>query len=841
VPPGSASLPTESISIASRNGIYVFDRDLGSGALSLVEVENNTSAVALAVSSDGSHLYASRWDTDSIQAFARNATTGALSFVAAYPALDVGWIRISEDGAHLYAVRASQILTFARNAGTGTLTPVESDSVSGDVRSAALSSDGGHLYVARDGTVGADDVFVYARDASTGSITPQPSLTVPATAVQHLALDPDGETLYVLQAAGLFETLKTYARDASTGALTLVDSENVALDGVTHHIDISSDGAYAYVSTGETDTSHLAIVIFDRDPTTGALTFAEEFATQVETDGILLAPDGGHAYADLAPAIKIYERDAATGSLAFSDALVSLVGAEGGVLSPDGAHAYLRFGRDWITVAERDPVSGDLAPIQTLFERVDGVSGLKSVADLAISDDGAHVYAVSADDDALSAFSRDPSSGELAFVEVERDGVGGVEGLDGPSKVTVSRDGSFVYAGSLVGGALSVFARDPSSGELEFVEAHPEISGITGIAACPGSGHVYVNGQTPGFDAGTHAYARNALTGALQLEASYDASEGDFGYPGFGHLGEVACSAGGEHVYTSGTGSFPTLAPVAIAVYSRDAATGELDILQLVRNGSGGVFDITGGVSLSADGQYLYSNGLLSVFRRDVASGEIALADVAGAPGSEGWVNLSSPDGRVYRLGGELPGIEVYERGFACAPTPASSCRTSDAAKIDVVDSLLDLRDKVSFGWTKGQATSADDFDPGTSNHFALCLYDESGPPALVFAALAPANEDCRGSEEASSKPCWTAGTVTKLKDPFATPDGLRDLQLKSGVHEKVAIKASALGKNVRGPDLPVGLPLRAQIQSAEGLCWEAVFPSATRNDPARFKAKTSS
>mgnify|MGYP000524104389 CR=1 FL=1 len=57
--------------------------------------------------------------------------------------------------------------------------------------------------------------------------------------------------------------------------------------------------------------------------------------------------------------------------------------------------------------------------------------------------------------DAVAVFSRDPASGALAFVEVQRDGVGGVDGLDAAFSVTVSPDGNHLYAAGATDDALA--------------------------------------------------------------------------------------------------------------------------------------------------------------------------------------------------------------------------------------------------------------------------------------------------------------------------------------------------------------------------------------------------
>jgi 6-phosphogluconolactonase (cycloisomerase 2 family) len=47
-----------------------------------------------------------------------------------------------------------------------------------------------------------------------------------------------------------------------------------------------------------------------------------------------------------------------------------------------------------------------------------------------VSPDGAHVYAVGTVSDAVVVFARDADTGELTFLEVQREGTDGVDGLD---------------------------------------------------------------------------------------------------------------------------------------------------------------------------------------------------------------------------------------------------------------------------------------------------------------------------------------------------------------------------------------------------------------------------
>jgi hypothetical protein len=127
------------------------------------------------------------------------------------------------------------------------------------------------------------------------------------------------------------------------------------------------------------------------------------------------------------------------------------------------------------------------------------VDGLDFAQGVAASPDGAHVYVTGQEDDAVAVFSRDPATGALTFVEQDKDGVAGVDGLDGARGVTASPDGAHVYVTSGLDDAVATFARDPATGALTFVEQDKDgvdgvdgLDGAQGVAPSPEGAHVYV-------------------------------------------------------------------------------------------------------------------------------------------------------------------------------------------------------------------------------------------------------------------------------------------------------------------------------------------------------------
>jgi cysteine-rich repeat protein len=177
-----------------------------------------------------------------------------------------------------------------------------------------------------------------------------------------------------------------------------------------------------------------------------------------------------------------------------------LDGARAVAVSPDGAHVYVASIHDHaVAVFARDPMTGALGFVETQKNGVGGVDGLDGAFSVAVSPDGAHVYVAGADDEAVAVFVRDPATGALAFVEAPRNGVGGVEGLANALSVTVSPDGARVYVAGNADRAVAVFARDPVTGTLAFVEAQRDgvggvdgLEGASGVTVSPDGAHVYV-------------------------------------------------------------------------------------------------------------------------------------------------------------------------------------------------------------------------------------------------------------------------------------------------------------------------------------------------------------
>ena len=175
----------------------------------------------------------------------------------------------------------------------------------------------------------------------------------------------------------------------------------------------------------------------------------------------------------------------------------------------------------------------------------------------------------------------------------------------------------------------------------------------------------------------------------------------------------------------------------------------------------------------------------------------------------------------------------------ACGATPLTTCRqpvASGGGVLDIEDRTPDDQDRLVFKWAKGAATSKSDFgDPLSSTSYELCLYD--GTSDLISHASAPAGGTCNA---ASPRPCWReSSTGFKYADRDLTPNGVQTLLLKAGEAGKSRITLKGRGAALDVPPLPATLPVRAQLLNSDGVCWEAQFGNATRNESDRLKARS--
>lgn len=629
------------------NAISVFSRDANTGELVFIESERNEvdnvtgirGSYAIACDPEGKSLYVTGSLDDAVAVFSINPTTGEITYIETHKNGVEGVsglggayaVTVSPDGNTVYVAGAEDdaLAIFKRNVITGALEFLEMQSdgmnnVDGlsNPLSVVVSPDGKHVYTA---SFDDDAIATFERDPITGALSfieSQFDGSSPGVSgligPYSVSISPDGKNLYATGADD--NALVVFSRDETTGKLTgvevLHDDENGA-DGLEFatYVMVGPNGDFVYTIGADED----AIGVYSRNTTTGELSFVEVLRNG--SSGVSgmnypltlgISPDGEHLFvpAFFGDALIIFDRNNTNGTLDFLDKKVSgdegvdgIAGAYALDHSEDGKHIYVAGNNDnALTVLSRDIETGEMTYVEKKVDGVDGVNGLNKVYDVAVSPDGKNVYAVGHVDDALAVFSRDETTGELSFIEMQRDNFNGVNGLDGANSLVISPNGNFVFATGFWEGAIAVFKRSSTDGSLDFVEMQRDgVAGVDGlnlvtdVAISPDGKYLYATGFN---DDAVAVFAISQSSGGLSfLQVLKDGINGLDGLDGTQGL---AMSPDGETVYVT------SLFDAAVSVFSRNEDTGLLSYIQLMQGveGLNGIRDVT----VSPDGLHVYTS-----------------------------------------------------------------------------------------------------------------------------------------------------------------------------------------------------------------------------------------
>jgi 6-phosphogluconolactonase (cycloisomerase 2 family) len=348
--------------------------------------------------------------------------------------------------------------------------------------------------------------------------------------------------------------------------------------------------------------------------------------------------------------------------------VTGLAGVLALVVSADGRNVYAAGTNDDSVVAfARDPATGALTFLQALKDGTDGIDGIAYASSLALSPDGQHLYVTGSTDDAVALFARDASTGALTFIESQKNGVNGVDGLKFARSVAVSPDGSFVYVAGQADDAIAIFRRNGLTGWLSFVDVVRQgVNGATGVggplavAISPDGANLYV---ASGDQSAVTVFKRDAGTGRLQLADIEAEGAQDFGLSG---IHSVTVSADGAYVYATDQSDN------AVATFSRNKRTGALTFEDVLVNGIDGVEGLGGAlwVAVTPDGTKAFvastHDNVVAAFERDTKTGALTYVEKQdGGPTSPCLAFARgvavSPDGKdVYVAGASSNAIGVF-------------------------------------------------------------------------------------------------------------------------------------------------------------------------------------
>jgi 6-phosphogluconolactonase (cycloisomerase 2 family) len=496
------------------------------------------------------------------------------------------------------------------------------------------------------------------------------------------------------------------------------------------------------------------------------------------------------------------------------------------VSTPDGAFVYATATTDAaVTVFSRDLLTGALTLVEAEQPTLPDTSPAIVLPNLvAISPDGTHVYVFGKG--GSGAFSRDAGTGHLTFLGPT------APGLLLASGAAFSPDGTHVYVSDQPEDAVRVYARDGLTGQLTLTQTVEDGDGgalladASAVAISPDGATVYV---TSDDDDALVVFTLNPSTGELTLlEQHVDETAG---VEGLGSASTVVVSPDGAHVYVGGRDP-------GLAVFERSSLTGALAWIDA------GQFPYRAErLAMGANGDFMVAQSssgepdLVLLIARDLGTGDVAIASVETfrdnhevAIGQDGLYAYAGSSNERHTVG-------VFRIiGGTCGP-PAAGCGqpTQPLASTLVVKALAG-NPQLQWKWTKGSALAIADFaSPQTLPvDVRACLYDASD--TLLVDAVVPALASSRG------RACWkqsSNGTTLKYSDSYAVPEGVRTFRAKAGAAGFSSLKLKMKGDTFVPPFPPLATPVRLQIRSGTGACWEATYGTPQTNLPGLFKARS--
>lgn len=268
-------------------------------------------------------------------------------------------------------------------------------------------------------------------------------------------------------------------------------------------------------------------------------------------------------------------------------------------ISPDGASLYATSETSKsLTVFSRDKDTGLLTFLEFHKDNTEGgaIDYFEGVKDVLVSADGKNVYCASKDEDTLHTFSRNTTTGSLTHVDAITDGTGDLSDLDEVEFLELSPDGKFLYAAGYTEQSIYVFSRNSSTGILSYASKvlGGTVAGLISpqdLVVSPDGKHLYA---TAIASHSLFVFDRNETTGALSFSHVY--TQADLGHaakqsllasPKLQMVSGIAISSDGLNIYTVSRIAAASATGVLL-VWARDTSTGLLSEQSAFNVGGGG-------------------------------------------------------------------------------------------------------------------------------------------------------------------------------------------------------------------------------------------------------------
>jgi 6-phosphogluconolactonase (cycloisomerase 2 family) len=562
---------------------------------------------SLALSPDNKNVYITTADDNALTWFIRDTISGDLTYQGSVGGINTPvYVTVSADNRHVYVASLGDdaVTWYSRDGLTGEPAYIGSiqDGSGGadglqDPYSIAFSPEGDYAYIAGNGD---DGVAWCARDTLTGSLSyagiikDSDAGVINLRGPRSLAVSLDGKNVYV--AAYSSHAITWLSRDTLTGALAYqgdIWASDVYGTEQAYYVALSPDDRHVYLASVFCNS----VSTYIRDQSTGDLTYEDIVIDDTGSvrglDGVrslALSPDGQFLYASgfYDNSVAYFSRDDSTGRIFYrgravdgSGSVDGLYGAYSVGVSPDGRHVYVTAVReDAVTWFSRNVGTGGLSYVNVIKEGDGGLKGLNRVKSLVFGPAGNQLYAASMSDDAVAWFDFDSSAGRLAFQGLAQDNISGVDGLDGSVSMVISPDSQFAYAASYVDDALCWFSVEGNTGDLTYlgllkdgVDNVDGLNGVKCISMSPDGRFVYATG----FGDKTAAwFARDVSTGALTFGGLL--KDDSSGVDGLNGADVIDLSPDGRHAYIYGA------TDASVSWFSRDSTTGELSFQGILKD-----------------------------------------------------------------------------------------------------------------------------------------------------------------------------------------------------------------------------------------------------------------
>jgi 6-phosphogluconolactonase (cycloisomerase 2 family) len=463
----------------------------------------------IAISADGTSVYVGSGDDAAVSQFTRNLGTGALSFEDCV----TGATEVSPPCVDIPSATAGG-----------------NDSGMGDAARVAISPDGGSVYAT---SLFDDSVVELNRNTSSGDLTFDECISGQTETIGvctqlpnaagigsdsgldnpgSIVVSPDSEDVYV--AAVGDDAVAHFSRNTGNGDLTFVDcltgetqsgtacttisgaasnGNGAGLNGPQKLV-LSTDGTSLYAA----GTQDSAVVRFDRDTGTGALTFQDCTAGSTASTNCATVPaataNGENSGLAQALSLAVTPDGEDVYGIGFTDGSVFAFSRDAGT----GAITY-----EGCQTAETES-AGACTALPFASSSAMG-TGMELPVALVASPDDSSVYVMDQNDSAVTHFDRDPGTGALAWEECL---TGATEysppcraaptavpfafgsGLALAREAAISPDGSSLYISAGADDAITRLVRAPhpdadGDGIPDFRDACPAQPGPNSSGGCP--------------------------------------------------------------------------------------------------------------------------------------------------------------------------------------------------------------------------------------------------------------------------------------------------------------------------------------------------------------------